>query len=64
MGGRRNKKMTPQKIQMWIKEGRGQGRGSEYKPWLTGQDTTVDSFSSRIISWEPDGRHYSGFQLS
>jgi hypothetical protein len=26
------------KIQKWIKEGRGQGFGNNYKPWLTVRD--------------------------
>ena len=30
------------KLKKWIQEGRGQGEGKEYKPWLT-----VTDFSSR-----------------
>lgn len=60
---RRNKKMTSQKIRTWIAEGRGQGRGSDYKPWLTGQDVSVDSFSVRIKSLKHSGRHYEALSL-
>jgi len=30
--------LTEPKIQKWIKEGRGDGRGRDYKPWLTVRD--------------------------
>src|SRR5689334_20740718 len=35
---RRNRQMTPEKISKWIAEGRGTGRGKNYKPWLTIHD--------------------------
>ncbi|MBD2088830.1 TnsA endonuclease N-terminal domain-containing protein [Microcoleus sp. FACHB-1515] len=60
---RRNKKTTPEKIRKWIAEGRGQGRGADYKPWLTGQDVSVDSFSVRIKILEPSGRRYEALSL-
>lgn len=31
-------KWTEEKISRWLKEGRGQGNGPSYKPWLTVQD--------------------------
>lgn len=30
------------KIQKWIKEGRGQGFGNNYKPWLTIRDVSSE----------------------
>jgi len=34
----RTQKWTEEKIDRWIKEGRGQGEGSNYRPWLTVHD--------------------------
>lgn len=39
---RKNTNMTNKKIEQYIKEGRGQGEGAEYKPWLE-----VGNFSSQ-----------------
>ena len=33
------------KIQKWIKEGRGQGFGNSYKPWLTIRDVSSEGRS-------------------
>lgn len=40
--------MTEAKIQRWVKEGRGQGTGRDYKPWLRVTDVPSVGFSHRI----------------
>jgi len=42
------KRVRMSKEEKWISEGRGLGRGAEYKPWLTIQDVPSDGRSSRI----------------
>ena len=37
------------KIQKWIKEGRGQGFGNSYKPWLTIRDVSSEGRSHRVL---------------
>ena len=37
------------KIQKWIKEGRGQGFGNNYKPWLTIRDVSSEGRSHRVV---------------
>jgi hypothetical protein len=44
---KRNREITLRKIQKWIKEGRGQGEGENYKPWLTVQDVPSNGLASR-----------------
>ena len=39
---------TNLKIQKWVKEGRGQGFGNNYKPWITIRDVSSDGRSHRI----------------
>jgi len=36
------------KNQRWIKEGRGQGTGSNYKPWFTIKDVASQGRSHRV----------------
>lgn len=43
--GRKRTKMDKKKIDKLIKEGRGQGKGKEYKPWID-----IHSFSSKGIA--------------
>lgn len=49
---KRNPKWDERKIQNYIKEGRGQGKGSEYKPWLKVQDFPSSGLSSRVCGWK------------
>lgn len=37
------------KSQKWVKEGRGSGQGSDYKPWLTVRDVLSEGRSHRIL---------------
>lgn len=43
-----NKRITPQLIERWIKEGRGKGLLSSYKPWLTVFDVSSRGLRSRV----------------
>ena len=42
-----SKRNRTSKIEKWIKEGRGSGIGSEYKPWLKIQDVSSLGRSTR-----------------
>lgn len=46
-----------QKIERFHKEGRGTGRGADYKPWLTVQDVPSTGLASRIPCLKT-GRHH------
>jgi hypothetical protein len=50
--------MTDQKYKKWIKEGRGQGEGENYKPWLTIQDVPSNGVVSRENSWTVGRIHH------
>ena len=49
-----------------ISEGRGQGRGSEYKPWLLVQDVPSQGLATRIKGWKTKRVHHllSNLELS
>ncbi|MCG8610363.1 MAG: TnsA endonuclease N-terminal domain-containing protein [Pseudomonadales bacterium] len=42
----------------WIKEGRGQGIGSEYKPWLTVRDVPSEGRSHRVFGHLTQRTHH------
>lgn len=46
------------KITRFVKEGRGQGIGAEYRPWLTVQDVSSLGRSSRIHSHKTGREHH------
>jgi hypothetical protein len=46
------------KFKKWIQEGRGQGEGKEYKPWLTVQDFPSKGRVSRIFGWKTKRTHH------
>lgn len=46
------------KYQRYIKEGRGQGTGKDYKPWITVHDFPSDGFASRAPSWKTGRVHH------
>ena len=46
------------KLNKWIQEGRGQGEGKEYKPWLTVQDFPSKGRVSRIFGWKTKRTHH------
>jgi len=45
---RRKRAMTADKVKRWIKEGRGQGRGAEYRPWYEIHDVASKGLVSRV----------------
>ncbi|MEK8127858.1 TnsA endonuclease N-terminal domain-containing protein [Paenibacillus filicis] len=55
---KRNRDVTMNKIQKWIKEGRGQGEGSQYKPWLTIQDVPSEGLATRLKGWTSNRYHH------
>ncbi len=48
---------TEAKNQRWIKEGRGSGRGDEYKPWITVRDLPSEGRSHRIFGHKSQRTH-------
>lgn len=46
------------KLVRFLKEGRGQGIGKDYRPWLTVQDVSSHGRSSRIYSRKTDREHH------
>lgn len=54
------------KIQKWIKEGRGQGFGNSYKPWLTIRDVSSEGRSHRVFGHKSQRTHHllSDLELS
>ncbi|ODM26915.1 transposase [Clostridium sp. Bc-iso-3] len=49
---------SPTKLDRWIKEGRGQGEGKEYKPWLTIQDYPSLGRVTRVFGWTTQRIHH------
>ncbi|MBC9784294.1 TnsA endonuclease N-terminal domain-containing protein [Heliobacterium chlorum] len=46
------------KIERYYKQGRGQGEGKEYKPWLTVQDVPSTGRVTRIKGWKTERLHH------
>jgi len=46
------------KFQQWIKNGRGSGRGFEYKPWITVRDLPSEGRSHRIFGHKSQRTHH------
>jgi len=46
------------KIGKYLKEGRGQGEGAAYRPWLTVQDVPSTGRSSRVRGWKAQRIHH------
>ncbi len=53
---KRKRIFTVQTYQNWVKEGRGQGRGPDYKPWYKIQDVSSHGLCHRIKSEWTTGR--------
>lgn len=53
-----NRGMTNKKIERWIKEGRGDKDGAEYKPWLAIQDVASRGRCHRIRGWRHGRVHH------
>jgi hypothetical protein len=54
---KRNRGMTEKKLEKWLKEGRGTGIGSEYKPWLTVQDVPSTGRATRLRAIKTGRQH-------
>lgn len=55
---KRNLEWTEKKYRRFLKEGRGQGEGKEYKPWLTIQDFPSQGRVSRVFGWKTKRIHH------
>lgn len=62
----KKRKQTETKFARWIKEGRGQGRGRDYKPWLTVRDIPSRGRSHRVRGYKAHRTHhlFSDLELS
>ena len=49
---KRNRGIDQQKIEKRLKEGRGEGRGADYQPWLRIQDVPSQGLASRVKGWK------------
>jgi hypothetical protein len=54
---KRKRQLTEAKIEKMIKEGRGQGFGKDYLPWLTIQDVPSEGRATRGVGWTTGRRH-------
>lgn len=52
-----SKRARTSRIEKWIKEGRGSGIGSEYKPWLNIQDVSSQGRSTRLRGIKTNRQH-------
>lgn len=55
---KRKYELTEKKIAKYIKEGRGQGIGKEYIPWIKIQDVPSKGRVSRVKSWKTGRVHH------
>jgi hypothetical protein len=55
---KRRRETTEKKINQRLKEGRGQGQGSEYQPWLRTQDVPSLGLVHRIKGWKTRRVHH------
>ncbi len=55
---KRNRSNSPDRNEARLKDGRGQGRGVNYKPWLRIQDVPSRGLASRVRCWKTDREHH------
>lgn len=55
---KRKREMSVEKMNKWIKEGRGSGRLDEYKPWLEIHDVASLGRATRLKGWKTDRIHH------
>lgn len=55
---KRSNNWDANKLDRWVKEGRGQGEGENYKPWLTIQDFPSKGRVTRILGWTTQRIHH------
>jgi len=56
--GKYNTDWSEEKYRRFLKEGRGQGEGKDYKPWLTVQDFPSKGRCHRIFGWKTERIHH------
>ncbi len=56
--GAQRRKWTQATFDRYVKEGRGQGEGKSYKPWITVRDVSSRGRSSRPPSWKTNREHH------
>lgn len=56
--GKYNTDWTEEKYHRFLKEGRGQGVGSNYKPWLTINDYPSLGRATRVLGWKTKRIHH------
>jgi hypothetical protein len=63
---KRKRQTNQEVIEKRLKEGRGQGRGADYKPWLLIQDVPSQGLATRIKGWKTKRVHHflSNLELS
>ena len=54
---KRKREITEVKIEQFIKEGRGQGTGKDYLPWIRIQDVPSEGRVTRGVGWTTGRRH-------
>lgn len=57
MSKRRQQEWTQDKFEQYLKEGRGQGSGKDYLPWITIHDFSSLGRSSRTSGWKTNRLH-------
>jgi hypothetical protein len=55
---RKRNNSTEEKIKKWIADGRGQGEGKDYKPWLNIQDVASMGYATRDKGWKTGRIHH------
>ncbi len=55
---KRRRETTERSIRKRLKEGRGQGSGAEYKPWLHIQDVPSQGLAHRVKGWKTGRVHH------
>lgn len=55
---KRNLNWTDDKLQRYIKEGRGSGEGKDYKPWLITQDFPTMGIATRVMGYKTHRMHH------
>lgn len=58
MAKRQRNNSSEEKIKKWIKEGRGQGEGADYIPWLKIQDIASKGYATRDKGWKTNRIHH------
>ncbi|MBY6271211.1 MAG: heteromeric transposase endonuclease subunit TnsA [Bacillaceae bacterium] len=49
---------TLSKLHRFLSEGRGKGKGSEYRPWLTVYDLSSRGRATRVLGWKTNRIHH------